>query len=85
MRYGIVRGDDPASLCDKVNAWIAKGWEPIGGISHSGNRDWARAVINPHIEPVNPHEPDQSLRSSATTTDDRHSRSGGGEIHWQGD
>ena len=33
MKYTIIRSGDASWVVDKVNEFIAKGWEPQGGIS----------------------------------------------------
>jgi hypothetical protein len=49
MEYKIVRGDTPAELIAAVNAAIAKGWEPQGGMAHVPTWGLCQAMIRRRI------------------------------------
>jgi len=46
LEYQIVEGDWRPELEKKVNYWISKGWEPIGGVSTTSQSIvWTQAMI----------------------------------------
>lgn len=60
MRYRVIQSGSGSGLATLVNAAIAEGWVPLGGVSvlqviESRTTDrYAQAMTNPNLSPVDP-------------------------------
>ena len=54
MEYIVVKKTDANELIAEVNAWISKGWKPLGGVSiafgrvrnNSGAKAWVEVLFH---------------------------------------